>query len=128
MPNTTPTNDGTETDRALWRLVGLVVIAAFTVLITAIAQIKPADLTTKNVWTMLGLALVCVVASLTKVSVRLRSTTFGFIWADVSFLIIVILLPSGLALPTVSAAALTYTLIQRRPMLRVAIAAGKDTL
>lgn len=128
MQKTTPTNDGTETDRALWRLVGLVVIAAFIVLITAIGQLKPEDLSPDNIWRMLGLALVCVVASLTKVSVRLRSTTFGFIWSGVSALITVVLLPPGLAIPVVCVASVIHTLIQRRPLLRIAFAVGKDTL
>jgi diguanylate cyclase (GGDEF)-like protein len=130
MSKTTPTNnDGTETDRALRRLVGLVVIAALVVLVTAIVQIKQSDLTSgNNIWKMLGLALVCVVAGLTKVSVRLRSTTFGFSWADVSFLITLTLLPPSLGVPTLFAASLVYTLIQRRPLMRMAFAAGKATV
>jgi len=128
MQKTTPNNDGTETDRALWRLVGLVVIAGFLVLVTALSHGRATDLTSEHIWSMLALALVLVVASLTKVSVRLRSTTFGFIWNDVAALLTVVILPPALAVPTVCAAALIHTLIQRRPLLRVAFAVGRDTL
>jgi diguanylate cyclase (GGDEF)-like protein len=128
MQKSTATHDVTETDRALSRLVGLVVVLALLVLTIALSLIKPTDFNAAAAWRIPILVLACVVASLTQVGVRLRSTTFSFSWTDVAILITVIVLPSALAVPTVCAAVIISKVLQRRSLVRIGFAAGKDVL
>ncbi|HEX6683982.1 MAG TPA: bifunctional diguanylate cyclase/phosphodiesterase [Candidatus Limnocylindrales bacterium] len=128
MQRTTPASDGTETDRALSRLVGLVVVTALLVLVTALTLVREEHFDTTPLWKIAVIAATCVIASLTQVSVRLRSTVFGFSWGEVSAFIAVVFLPPPLAVPTICAAAVINKVIQRRPPMRVAFAAGKETI
>ena len=124
----TPTSVEAETDRALSRLVGLVAVTALLVLVTALTLVRKEHLDATPVWKIIVVALMCVIASLTQISVRLRSTVFGSSWGDVSFLIGVVFLPPPLAVPTICVAAVVSRMIQRRPPLRVVFAAGKETI
>jgi diguanylate cyclase len=128
MQRTNPATDGTETDRALSRLIGLVVVSALLVLVFSVTLIRETDLTRTRVWVIVAVLLTCVIAGLMQVNVRLRSTVFGFTWGDVSCLIGLVFLPPPLAVPTICAAGIINKLIQRRPPMRLAFAAGKETL
>ncbi|HZM74677.1 MAG TPA: EAL domain-containing protein [Candidatus Limnocylindrales bacterium] len=128
MQKTTPPNDGTETDRALRRLVGLVVILAMLVLTIAAAMLRPNDFNGSNVLAAVVLTLICVIAAMINVTVRLRSTTFGFGWTDVAALVTIVVLPLHFAILVVCVGSLIHMLAQRRPLMRVLFAAGKITL
>lgn len=128
MPAATQPHDGTETDTALLRLVGLVVVAALVVVAIAVISAPTVRVDSGRMLSMAALTALFVVTSLTKVRVRIRSTRFGISWSDVATFIIVVILPAPLAILIVFAGALVTKLIQRPAHIKIAFGVAKETL
>ncbi len=128
MNTAKPKDDLTETDRALRRLVGLVVVlgvAALALAATlAIKETFDFDLAIKA----LAMTLLVFVSAMTVTGVRVRSTVVGIGWTDVAILISISVLPVSVAVLTVFAAILIVKVIRRAAPQKMAFSVAKDTL
>ncbi len=77
---------------------------------------------------MAALALLFVVASMTQVKMRVRSTSIGLSWNDMATLITVVILPGAHAVLVIFVAALIPKLLQRSGAMKIAFAASKATI
>ena len=121
-------NDVTETDRALSRLVGLVVVLASMTIIVALYYAIKQPFDPDWLMNMGALALLVMLSTITSVRVRVRSTNIGSNWTDVAVLVSVAVLSSPIALLVTFVGGLTAKLIQRTTPMKVAFGAAKDTL
>ena len=118
----------TETDRALSRLVGLVVVVA-ALLLTAAAVLalgEPMDV--NRAILALALILLVTVSGLTSVQVRVRATMVGTSWTETAILIAFSVLHVPYAVLVVFAGSLIGKLFRRLELRKVAFGAGKDTI
>jgi hypothetical protein len=118
----------TETDRALSRLVGLVVVVA-ALLLTAAAVLalgEPMDV--NRAILALALILLVTVSGLTSVQVRVRATMVGTSWTETAILIALSVLHVPYAVLVVFAGSLIGKLFRRLELRKVAFGAGKDTI
>lgn len=121
-------HDVTETDRALSRFVGLVVVVAGLVLIVAVVLAIRTPLTSSSAVSMVAIALMVVVSIITSIRVRVRSTFVGSNWSDVASLIAISILDAPFAIIMVFVGALAAKLIQRTTPMKIAFGAAKDTI
>ena len=120
--------DRTETDRALSRLVGLVVVIAAGVLAVAAWLSLEQKLTGERALHMGLLSVLVTVASLTSVRFRMRSTMLGTSWGEVAMLVVVVVLPLPFATMVVFVGVLVAKLLRRRQPMKVAFGTAKETI
>ncbi|GIH08936.1 hypothetical protein Rhe02_70030 [Rhizocola hellebori] len=128
MGSASATHDETETDRALSRLVGLVVVTASVVLGYMGFRFIGESLDTKRALIVAALVMLVTVSSLTSVRVRVRSTMVGTSWTEVAILVSVVVVPEPFAVASVFAGSLITKLIRRTQPMKVAFGAAKDTI
>ncbi len=121
-------HDGTETDRALFRLVGLVVVLALLALIASTYLALRVELHPNAALTIAALAVLLVVSVLTSVRVRVRSTIVASNWTDVAILIAAFMLPDPVAIIVVFFGALAGKVLQRVSIMKTCFGAAQNTL
>jgi diguanylate cyclase (GGDEF)-like protein len=120
-------NDGTETDQAIKRHVGLVGVLATAVLIGSIVLVvqerPPIDIITLG-----ALLLLVLVSMLIFVRIRVRSTLVAVTWMDVAILVSAFILPRPVAVLVVFAGVLAAKLTQRLGALKSFFSIAQTTL
>jgi diguanylate cyclase (GGDEF)-like protein len=120
--------DGTETDLALKRLVGLVGVFALGTLSWAVAAALREEINVTTAITMVALVFLEVVALLMNVRMRIRSTVLRTNWSDVAILMAAFALPAPLAILSIFVGALIAKLLQRLAAVKVIFNTAQNTL
>ncbi len=121
-------HDVTETDRALSRLVGLVVVVAAVSLTVAAYHAVQSAVSVTNAMIMIALALLVTISFMTAMKLRIRSTVVGIGWTDLALLTSVVVLPAELAIIAAFVGGLVPKVMRRSPPMRVAFGTAKDVI
>lgn len=125
---TTRPHDVTETDRAVHRLIGLVVVLSLVVIVYAATMGLREHIDSHRALSIAALVTLVVVSTLTSAQVRVRATIVGIGWTDVAILITVFVLPPSIAILVVFTGAFIVKVIRRATPVKMAFGTAKDTL
>ncbi|MEU2610736.1 bifunctional diguanylate cyclase/phosphodiesterase [Micromonospora sp. NPDC007271] len=127
MSNTNGRRVGT--DRHLVALVGLIVVAASAVTVSAtvlLGRQPPASI--RDVATLLTLIFMIAVGGVVKTSVRIRSTTLSVAWVETAVVIGVVIAPGPWVIVSTGMGVAAASAILRLPAIKTAFGIGKHVL